>query len=82
VQTREDLLTDPQIVVNELIVESDHPHVGRLRQTRPAARFDVTSPEVLRIPAPRLGEHTDSVLSEFGVSAAQLAELREAGVVA
>lgn len=82
IQTREDLLTDPQIAVNELIVESDHPHVGRLRQTRPAARFDVTSPELLRIPAPKLGEHTDAVLAELGVSSERLAELREAGVVA
>ncbi|MBI3246033.1 MAG: CoA transferase [Deltaproteobacteria bacterium] len=80
--SREDLLTDPQIAVNELIVESDHPHVGRLRQTRPAARFDVTSPELLRIPAPKLGEHTDMVLSELGLSSEQIAALREAGVAA
>ncbi len=82
IQTREDLLTDPQIAVNELIVESDHPHVGRLRQTRPAARFDVTAPELLRIPAPKLGEHTDMVLGELGLSAEQIAVLRESGVAA
>jgi crotonobetainyl-CoA:carnitine CoA-transferase CaiB-like acyl-CoA transferase len=28
-----------------------------------------------------LGEHTDEVLREFGVSGAELAELRAAGVV-
>jgi crotonobetainyl-CoA:carnitine CoA-transferase CaiB-like acyl-CoA transferase len=82
VQTREELLTDPQIAVNELIVESDHPHLGRVRQPRPAARFDVTSPELLRIPAPKLGEHTEAVLAEIGVSVEQLRELREAGVIA
>jgi crotonobetainyl-CoA:carnitine CoA-transferase CaiB-like acyl-CoA transferase len=27
VQSRKDLLTDPQIAANELIVESDHPRV-------------------------------------------------------
>ncbi len=79
--SREDLLTDPQIVANELIVESDHPHIGRIRQTRPAARFDKT-PATLRLPAPLLGEHTEAVLREAGVSGEELAALRAGGVVA
>jgi crotonobetainyl-CoA:carnitine CoA-transferase CaiB-like acyl-CoA transferase len=79
--SRTDLLTDPQIAANALIVESDHPHVGRMRQARPAARFDGT-PAELRSPAPLLGEHTDAILTEFGVPAEQLGTLRIAGVVA
>jgi crotonobetainyl-CoA:carnitine CoA-transferase CaiB-like acyl-CoA transferase len=78
---REDLLTDPQIAANQLIVEATHPQVGRMRQTRPAARFDVTTPE-FRIPAPKLGEHTKAVLEGIGVSPEQIGELRTAGVVA
>jgi len=79
--SRTDLLTDPQIAANALIVEFDHPHVGRMRQARPAARFDGT-PAELRSPAPLLGEHTDAVLTELGVSSEQLAALRTAGAVA
>jgi crotonobetainyl-CoA:carnitine CoA-transferase CaiB-like acyl-CoA transferase len=79
--SREELLTDPQIAANALIVESEHPHAGRMRQPRPAARFDGT-PAELRSPAPLLGEHTDAVLTELGVSSGQLGTLREAGVVA
>jgi crotonobetainyl-CoA:carnitine CoA-transferase CaiB-like acyl-CoA transferase len=79
--SRTDLFTDPQIAANALIVEFDHPHVGRIRQARPAARFDGT-PAELRSPAPLLGEHTDTVLAELGVSSEQLAALRTAGAVA
>jgi crotonobetainyl-CoA:carnitine CoA-transferase CaiB-like acyl-CoA transferase len=78
---REDLLTDPQIAANALIVESEHPQAGRMRQARPAARFDGT-PAELRSPAPLLGEHTEEVLTELGVSSEQLAVLRTAGAVA
>jgi crotonobetainyl-CoA:carnitine CoA-transferase CaiB-like acyl-CoA transferase len=79
--SREDLLTDPQIAANALIVESEHPQAGRMRQARPAARFDGT-PAELRIPAPLLGEHTDAVLTELGVSSEELTALRTAGTVA
>ncbi|MBI3799224.1 MAG: CoA transferase, partial [Deltaproteobacteria bacterium] len=79
--SREDLLTDPQIAANALIVESEHPQAGRMRQARPAARFDGT-PAEMRSPAPLLGEHTDAVLTELGVSPEQLASLRTAGTIA
>jgi len=77
---REDLFTDPQIAANNLIVESEHPSVGRMRQPRPAARFEKT-PAELRSPAPRLGEHTEAVLAELGLSAGERTSLRERGVV-
>jgi crotonobetainyl-CoA:carnitine CoA-transferase CaiB-like acyl-CoA transferase len=81
VLSREQVLRDPQVAANELIVESDHPHAGRMRQPRPAARFEKT-PAGLHRPAPLLGEHTDEVLRELGISAQAATELRSAGVVA
>ena len=81
INSRRDLLSDPQIAANELIVESEHPHAGPIRQTRPAARFDRT-PASLERHAPLLGEHTEEVLSEAGLAAEEIAALREAGVVA
>ena len=77
--SRHDMLTNEQIVANRLIVESEHPHVGRTRMTRPAARFAET-PAELRLPAPMLGEHTEQVLTEIGLSEAQIADLRAGGV--
>lgn len=81
VNRKPDVLTDPQVHANDLIVESDHPHAGHMRQARPAARFEGTPTELLRQPAPLLGEQTDAVLTELGLSAARLAELREAGTI-
>ena len=79
--TREELIDDAQVAANDLIVESVHPVAGRMRQTRPAARFDRT-PAELRLPAPSLGEHTEAILTELGYVAADRAALREAGTVA
>ena len=61
-------------------MESEHPHAGRLRQPRPAERFDAT-PSSLSRAAPLLGEHTDEVLRELGLSEAAVAELRALNVI-
>jgi crotonobetainyl-CoA:carnitine CoA-transferase CaiB-like acyl-CoA transferase len=79
--TREQLLEHPQIVENELILEGEHPHVGRMRQPRPPERFDRTPSQIGR-PAPLLGEHSEEVLDEIGLAAEEIARLREAGVIA
>ena len=81
VLSREEVIVDAQVAANELIVESDHPQAGRMRQPRPAARFERTPAEI-RSPAPLLGEHTNAVLTELGISLEQLAALRAAGIVA
>lgn len=41
----------------------------------------MATPPVLHRPPPALGEHTDEVLAELGLDAAQVARLRERGVV-
>lgn len=73
-----EVIEHPQIVANELIVESDHPHAGRLRQPRPAARFGET-PASLDRPAPLLGEHSDEVCRELGLPDTGLTALRQRG---
>ncbi len=78
---REEVMRNAQVVANELIVESTHPHAGPMRQPRPAARFERTPAELHRF-APMLGEHTDEVLLETGVAREDLVELRAQGVVA
>jgi len=81
VNSRAEVLTDPQVLANQLIVDSVHPHAGRMRNPRPAPRFSAT-PAAIRSPAPILGEHTDAILAMIGLDAASIAELRTSGVVA
>ncbi|MFQ5698451.1 MAG: CaiB/BaiF CoA transferase family protein [Myxococcota bacterium] len=78
--TREQLLEHPQILANELIVESEHPHAGRMRETRPPERFERT-PSELRRPAPLLGEHSDEILREAGLADSEITRLRETGAI-
>jgi crotonobetainyl-CoA:carnitine CoA-transferase CaiB-like acyl-CoA transferase len=78
--TREQVLADPQVAANRMIVESIHPSAGPMRQPRPAARFEQT-PTELRTFAPVLGQDTDTVLSEIGLDAAEIAALRHSGVI-
>jgi crotonobetainyl-CoA:carnitine CoA-transferase CaiB-like acyl-CoA transferase len=77
--TRSEMLRHPQIVESGTLIETDHHTAGRLRQARPPARFEGT-PATIRRGAPVLGEHTDEVLREAGLTPGEIAELRAAGV--
>jgi len=79
--TRDQLLNDPQVAANRMIVEATHPSAGPMRQPRPAARFD-SAPAELRSFAPTLGQHTTEVLRESGLDADEIMTLRNAEVVA
>ena len=78
--TRDQVIEDPQVVANDILLEFDHPAAGRLRQTRAPARFSKTPPKV-RLGAPRLGEHTDEVLAEHGLTMERIGALRAASVI-
>ncbi|MCB1694407.1 MAG: CoA transferase, partial [Pseudomonadales bacterium] len=77
---RKDMIHHPQVVASELIVEVDHPVAGKLRQTRPAARFSKTRPEI-RSGAPRHGEHNAEIFAELGIDEATQQALREKGII-
>lgn len=74
VLTRTTMLTNPQVVANGIVVETQHPHAGRLRQARPAARFSET-PATIRHGGPGLGQQTREVLLELGFSSADIEAL-------
>ena len=78
---REELSEHPQIRANDLLIEDEHPLAGRMRQPRPAARFDRT-PAAIQRPAPAQGQHTDEILDEAGYRPDEIDTLRNAGIVA
>jgi len=76
VLSRREMIDHPQIAATGIVVETDHPQAGRLRQTRNAARFSVTTPEH-RHGAPTLGQHTREILREAGYTDADIRRLRQ-----
>ena len=71
VLTRTEAISHPQVVANEIVVETLHHLAGGVRQARPAARFSAT-PTEHRSGGPALGEHTAEVLGEIGYTADQI----------
>jgi crotonobetainyl-CoA:carnitine CoA-transferase CaiB-like acyl-CoA transferase len=64
---RDEIFDHPQVINNQLVHELEQPGVGPIRQARPAARFDKTPANTPR-PAPILGEHSKTILTELGYS--------------
>jgi len=81
VLTRHEMIRHPQVVENRIIVETEHPQAGRLRQTRTPARFSGTPAEHRR-GGPTLGGDTREVLAEAGYSATEIDTLIAAGAAA
>src|SRR6185295_3515553 len=80
VLTRDQVIAHPQVQASNILMETEHPVVGRLRQTRPAARFTKTPPQYCR-GAPLHGEHTAEVLAELGLTSADVGALQNKGIV-
>lgn len=72
---------EPPVAEREMIVEYDHPEVGRVRLPgNPIKMSDATGTPSQ--PAPRLGEHTDAVLGELlRLSPERIAALRREGAI-
>jgi crotonobetainyl-CoA:carnitine CoA-transferase CaiB-like acyl-CoA transferase len=65
--TIDSLIDDPHLKAVGFFEEYDHPTEGRIRAMRSTGRWSASQPSPER-PAPRLGEHTDQVLGELGLS--------------
>ena len=72
---------EPPVVEREMIVEYDHPQVGKVRLPGNPIKMDGMG-ETISNPAPMLGEHTDAILkSLLHLSAEEIAALRVSGAV-
>ena len=80
VLTAAEMVDDPHAVAIGMFEEFDHPVVGRARLPRHPTQFHET-PASLAGGAPALGQHTDEILTELGLSE-RIASLRDASIVA
>jgi crotonobetainyl-CoA:carnitine CoA-transferase CaiB-like acyl-CoA transferase len=77
---RSEVITHPQVAAAEIVIETEHPVAGRLRQARVPARFSGTSPDAPR-GAPQLGEHNHEILAELGYDESDIADLADRQII-
>ena len=81
VHTFESLLQDPHLSDIGFFEEIEHPVVGRIRQPAVPSEWSGTVPGALR-PVPVLGQHSEEVLREAGLSEEEISTLMSSGATA
>ena len=81
VNTRAQVIDDPQVQATGILQDIEHPRGGPMRQPRSAVRFSRSSEPRLQASAD-LGEHTVEILADLGLTLEQMQELARQGVIA
>jgi formyl-CoA transferase len=76
----DEALNHPQVRAREMVVELPHPTMGTVRLLGLPVKLSAT-PAHVRLAPPLLGQHTDEVLRELGLSDGDLERLRAGGVI-
>jgi crotonobetainyl-CoA:carnitine CoA-transferase CaiB-like acyl-CoA transferase len=76
----DEVFSDPQVLERNMVVEVDHPKLGKVKQVGIGIKLSET-PGAIRDPAPFPGEHTEEILLGLGYSKQQIKELGEAGAL-
>lgn len=80
VQDTADIFADPHMQARQAIIEVPDAELGSLAMQAVVPRFSATPGAVHRT-GPQLGEHTEEVLAELGLGAADVAALRAKKVI-
>jgi crotonobetainyl-CoA:carnitine CoA-transferase CaiB-like acyl-CoA transferase len=80
VYTYDQILADPHIKARNMVVDMDHPKIGRMKSLGIPVK---STGELLAIrqPAPWLGQHTDEVLRDAGYGVDEIEALHAEGVL-
>jgi crotonobetainyl-CoA:carnitine CoA-transferase CaiB-like acyl-CoA transferase len=76
----EEVTRDPQVLARQMVLDTEHPTLGRIRTLGSPLKLSATPPDPRRR-APLLGEHTVEVLHQAGYSDDGIARLRAAGAL-
>jgi crotonobetainyl-CoA:carnitine CoA-transferase CaiB-like acyl-CoA transferase len=76
----DEVFADPHNQAREMVIEIEHPKLGKVKQVGIATKFSDT-PGKVRSTAPTVGQHTDEVLRGLGLDEERIRRLREAGAV-
>ncbi len=80
VYTYDQALADPHILARNMIVEVDHPKIGRMKNMGSPVKASGEFTRI-RMPAPWLGQHSDEVLKSLGYKDDRIAALHAQGIV-
>jgi len=78
-QTAE-LFEDPQVIADELLVELDHPVMGKVRMANSPVRMSAAETGS-RLSSPALGQHTREFLGELGYATDEIEAMLKASTV-
>jgi CoA:oxalate CoA-transferase len=82
INTVDKVVSDPQVLARNMIVEVEHPVAGKLKMAGCPIKLSAVSGGEIRRPAPLLGQHTTEVLSRYlGMSMDDVEQLKVQGIV-
>lgn len=80
INTIGDVVTSPQAIAREMMVDIDHPKIKGLKTPAFPVKFSET-PSTVRLNPPSLGENTEEVLSSLGINSEEVSRMRQDGII-
>jgi len=80
VYSLEEVFNDPQVLHRKMVLEIDHPTLGKVKQPGIAVKLSDT-PGKIRTLAPIAGENTEEILYELGYNKSQITKLRQSKAI-
>jgi crotonobetainyl-CoA:carnitine CoA-transferase CaiB-like acyl-CoA transferase len=76
----EGVFSHPQVLDRDMVLDVAHRTEGKMKQLGIPIKLSMT-PGQIRMPAPRLGEHTEEILKEFGLTTGEINRLKDEKIV-